>query len=107
MPQVFRDRNTLTSQWYYDRIPLRNDREVCAWSQQKLRYIELKNQICRQIYEGICRDGEKIPSERQLSEDFNVSRITVRKALELLEEEGLILREVGKRNHRDAEKSRK
>ena len=61
----------------------------------ELRYIELKNQICRQIYEGICRDGEKIPSERQLSEDFNVSRITVRKALELLEEEGLILREVG------------
>ena len=61
----------------------------------ELRYIELKNQICRQIYEGICLDGEKIPSERQLSEDFNVSRITVRKALELLEEEGLILREVG------------
>lgn len=61
----------------------------------ELRYMELKNQICRQIYKGIFRNGEKIPSERQLSEDYKVSRITVRKALELLEAEGLILREVG------------
>lgn len=61
----------------------------------ELRYVDLKNYICRQIYEGFYQDGEKIPSERQMAADYEVSRITVRKALELLEEEGLIVREVG------------
>lgn len=61
----------------------------------ELRYLELKNKICYQIYKGVYQDGEKIPSERQLALDYNVSRITVRKALELLEEEDLIKREVG------------
>lgn len=61
----------------------------------ELRYIDLKNDICRRIYEGTYQNGEKIPSERQLTQDYNVSRITVRKALELLEAEDLVLREVG------------
>lgn len=65
----------------------------------ELRYLELKNKICYQIYKGVYRDGEKIPSERQLALDYNVSRITVRKALELLEEEDLITREVGSGTH--------
>lgn len=61
----------------------------------ELRYLDLKNTICSQIYEGIYKHGERIPAERQLAIDYNVSRITVRKALELLEEEDLIKREVG------------
>ncbi len=32
------------------------------------------------IYEGIYKDGKKIPSERQLSTDYEVSRITVRES---------------------------
>lgn len=65
----------------------------------ELRYLELKNKICYQIYKGVYRDGEKIPSERQLAVDYDVSRITVRKALELLEAEDLITREVGSGTH--------
>lgn len=61
----------------------------------ELRYVDLKNSICHQIYKGAYSDGEKIPSERQLALDYNVSRITVRRALELLEEDDLIKREVG------------
>ncbi len=49
----------------------------------------------KKIYEGIYKDGKKIPSERQLSTDYEVSRITVRKTLELMEKENLIVREVG------------
>ena len=52
----------------------------------ELRYVDLKNYICRQIYEGVYQDGEKIPSERQMAADYEVSRITVLKALALLEE---------------------
>ena len=65
----------------------------------ELRYLELKNKICYQIYNGVYEDGERIPSERQLAADYDVSRITVRKALEILEEEDLIRREVGSGTH--------
>lgn len=65
----------------------------------ELRYLELKNRLCYQIYKGVYQDGEKIPSERQLAIDYDVSRITVRKALELLEGENLITREVGNGTH--------
>ena len=49
----------------------------------ELRYLDLKQDICRHIYLGTYADGGHIPSERQLAADYNVSRITVRKALEL------------------------
>lgn len=61
----------------------------------ELRYLDLKYDICKHIYKGTYIDGGHIPSERQLAADYNVSRITVRKALELMEEEQLIRREVG------------
>ena len=66
-----------------------------AEQKTELRYLDLKNDICKQIYLGTYGDGDHIPSERQLAVDYNVSRITVRKALELMEEEQLIRREVG------------
>lgn len=82
--------------WYRDTIPIeRRGKEFTELEGTELRYIDLKNDICRQIYEGACLNGEKIPSERQLTQDYQVSRITVRKALELLESEGLVVREVG------------
>ena len=58
-------------------------------------YVEIKNRICRLIYEGIYPESERIPPERTLAEQWNVSRVTVRKALELLEEENVVRREVG------------
>lgn len=42
------------------------------------------------------KHGDILPSERKLGEQFNVSRITIRKALEELESEGLIYRIRGK-----------
>ena len=58
-------------------------------------YLELKSKICEKIYEGIYKNNERIPSERQLSEEYALSRITVRKTLDILEQEHLIKREVG------------
>lgn len=53
-------------------------------------YLQVKNHIQRQIEEGRYADGDKLPSERQLCELFSVSRIPVRKALEMLESDGLV-----------------
>ena len=62
----------------------------------ELLYIILKNDIIRKIYDGIYKDGETIPSERILANEYNLSRVTVRKALDLLEEDGILQRKLGK-----------
>lgn len=48
------------------------------------------------IFQGRYSDGDRIPAERELAESLSVSRVTVRKSLELLEQDGLIVREVGR-----------
>lgn len=53
-------------------------------------YLQIKNLIQRQIEDGIYADGDKLPSESQMCQKYSVSRIPVRKALEMLEAEGLI-----------------
>ena len=40
--------------------------------------------------------GDRVPSEKELADDYNVSRITSKKALEMLAEVGLIVRNQGK-----------
>ena len=55
-------------------------------------YRDVRTRICRMIYKDVYRDGENIPPERKLAEDLGVSRVTVRKALKLLEEEHIIER---------------
>lgn len=58
-------------------------------------YQNVKKKICRMIYDDIYQDGNLIPPERKLSEELGVSRVTVRKALKLLEEEHIIERVQG------------
>lgn len=55
-------------------------------------YDHLKLQILENYYAG----GQKLPPERQLCEEFNISRITARHALRLLEADGLVERFQGK-----------
>jgi GntR family transcriptional regulator len=49
-----------------------------------------------EIIGGHWKPGDMLPSETELIEQFEVSRITVRQALELLVEEGLIYRRRGR-----------
>ncbi|MGL4897696.1 MAG: GntR family transcriptional regulator, partial [Cetobacterium sp.] len=50
-------------------------------------YLQLVEIILEQIKTGLYTEGEKIPSERELSEIFNISRATVRQALSELEKQ--------------------
>jgi len=47
-------------------------------------------QIEKMILEGALRPGEKLPPERELAVDFDVSRPTLREALQKLEAKGLL-----------------
>src|SRR6266511_4341798 len=52
-------------------------------------------QIERAIVDGALHPGDRLESERELAEQFSVSRITVRDALRVLEARGLIRVKVG------------
>ncbi len=47
------------------------------------------------IFDGIYLYGDRLPAERQLARAFGCSRSTVREALRVLEEAGLIARRIG------------
>lgn len=53
----------------------------------------IKTSIRAQIESGIMSEGQKLPSERELSELFSTTRITIKDALIALETEGRIYRE--------------
>jgi len=60
-------------------------------------YYQLELLLREQIESGWLKPGDSLPSENALAEEFKVSRITVRRALDRLEEDGLIIRRRGAR----------
>ena len=58
-------------------------------------YIQIHDHIKKEIDEGKWEIGQRLPSERDLSETFAVSRMTLRQAITLLVEEGVLERRVG------------
>ncbi len=59
-------------------------------------YVRLAAAIEKQVREGLYLEGEFLPSERDLEEQHGVTRITVRGALRLLSEKGIVRREHGR-----------
>ncbi|MFC2115948.1 GntR family transcriptional regulator [Bacteroidota bacterium] len=60
------------------------------------RYRVLYELLRRRIEEGIYRKGDLLPSENELASLHNLTRPTVRKALELLMHEGFIQKQQGR-----------
>ncbi|UYI48704.1 UTRA domain-containing protein [Vibrio natriegens] len=54
---------------------------------------KIKATLREQIHSGVIVQGQKLPSERELSELFSTTRITIKDALVSLETEGIIYRE--------------
>ena len=59
-------------------------------------YYQLQELLHQQIASGRFRVGDALPSEGELRRLFGVSRIVVRQALEVLEDDGELLRQQGK-----------
>lgn len=59
-------------------------------------YYQLKKIILKKIENGEFSDDKPIPSERDLGETLNLSRMTVRQALNQLVSEGVLYREKGR-----------
>jgi GntR family transcriptional regulator len=59
-------------------------------------YIQLKEYLRTQIETGVYATGARLPSERDLAQTFQVSRMTARQALQLLAQDGFVTSHVGK-----------
>jgi len=59
------------------------------------RHSQISDWIKTRIEKGIYEVDEKLPSENELASKFDVSRVTVRRALQTLEGEGVIYRSQG------------
>lgn len=60
------------------------------------KYLNIYNEIVGKIDSGVFETNTKLPSESQLMEEYSVSRDTVRKSLNLLEQNGYIEKSKGK-----------
>ncbi|ANF96689.1 GntR family transcriptional regulator [Paenibacillus bovis] len=71
-------------------------------------YISVYDELFKQIMNGTLPAGSRLPSEPELAKRFEVSRMTLRQALALLQDDGLVKSYHGKGNfvtgatHRDA-----
>jgi len=59
------------------------------------KFTVIKQHICQKIESGEWEQNRKVPSENELAEMFEVSRMTARRALQELTEQGLLVRSQG------------
>ncbi len=73
-------------------MPIGKDRPPIAYKpvQTRRAFEEVTGQIRTQIARGALRPGDRLPSERELAEQFSLSRNTVREALRALEIAGIL-----------------
>lgn len=59
-------------------------------------FLQIERELAEEIQRNIYRPGERLPSEQALSQRFHVHRLTVRKALNRLQERDMVVRYQGK-----------
>jgi GntR family transcriptional regulator len=62
-------------------------------------YMQLARKLTQDVRDGRYRAEQALPSERTLSEQLDVSRVTARKAIDQLVDQGLVVRKRGSGNY--------
>lgn len=65
------------------------------WDDSQPIYRQLRERVIVLIIEGALKEGEAIPSVRQVSADYRINHLTVSKAYQELVEEGLLQKKRG------------
>jgi len=80
---------------YITDIHMRIEKTIDRGSKEKL-YVQMYEIFLEKIAGGAWTDGTKIPSEDELGRIYDVSKITVREAIQELAREGYLTRQQGK-----------
>lgn len=64
-------------------------------NEKPAKYTVIKQHICQNIESGKWPQHYKVPSENELTQQFDVSRMTARRALQELTEQGILVRAQG------------
>lgn len=62
-------------------------------------YLQVARKLIKDVREGRYRVDQALPSERLLSEQLDISRVTARKAIDQLVDQGLVVRRRGSGNY--------
>lgn len=54
------------------------------------KYVDVYNDVLKLMRDGFYPEGSKLPTEEELAARMNVSRMTLRQALQLLKEDGMV-----------------
>ena len=77
-----------------------NEKDVIMDQINKTSSVPLYEQLYEKLKDAIDNGsypaGSRLPTEAEISEEYQVSRVTVRKAMEILEKEEYLVRKVGK-----------
>ncbi|QBG35799.1 histidine utilization repressor [Litorilituus sediminis] len=68
---------------------------VSTKNNKPAKYTVIKQYICENIESGNWPQHSKVPSENELTQKFDVSRMTARRALQELTEQGILVRSQG------------
>ncbi|WP_373521676.1 GntR family transcriptional regulator [Aquiflexum sp.] len=63
---------------------------------ETFKYKELQHLLKSQIIKGVYKEGDLLPSENVLSSEHDMTRTTVRQALQKMEDDGYIIKRKGK-----------
>jgi GntR family transcriptional regulator len=71
--------------------------DQASWLQPKSgpRYLQLQQHLARAISGGVLEPNFPLPSEREMAEIADVSRVTIRKAIKVLVDENLVVQRPG------------
>jgi DNA-binding GntR family transcriptional regulator len=67
---------------YRDHVP--------EWDAAEFVYVQLADDLADRIGRGEFPTGSRLPSEADLAESYGVAKMTVRRALEVLRERGMV-----------------
>lgn len=60
------------------------------WNEKDPIYRQLHDRLVELMLEGVFKDGDALPSIREISSQHRINHITVSKALQILVDEGLV-----------------
>jgi GntR family transcriptional regulator len=61
-----------------------------AWNDSQPIYRQLRDQVIEMILDGVLREGDALPSVRNVAAEYRVNPLTVLKAYQQLADEGLV-----------------